>query len=409
MAHWQPDQTTDPQAPYPRSVAILIPRVVIFVIALIEPFSNQVVLPLIPDLIRSTGIDESKVGYHAGIMQFVFHAMEASVYFYWMHSSRQPIVAVSLLGFSLSMYAFGLLQNFWSLLMVRGVHGFMSAYTKLTLEELMWSTAFVDMGPILPTAWSISLLLGRSSVTVRYALERPRLSGNIRLSVFSLLIRSTQNESVSSTLFNSCNVVGTGLHIINVLQDFNPPPTVRRQRASMANRFASKRLAALVPHITCLTLVDIMLRTVQPVFYSTPIHFGGLGLAPFSIGIIICIHNLINLTLQNYAFEKIYSAYGPRRIFMSALVFALPVAILFPFINSLAAGFEGQGLGIMTWFAITLQNIMLVVVNFAYGALLSRSSHKMVVLASLQDVYTFACRHAPLTTTTKHTSNLFLR
>lgn len=39
----------------------------------------------------------------------------------------------------------------------------------------------------------------------------------------------------------------------------------------------------------CLALVDIMLRSVQPVFYATPVELGGLGLPPYMIGRILSV------------------------------------------------------------------------------------------------------------------------
>ena len=52
----------------------------------------------------------------------------------------------------------------------------------------------------------------------------------------------------------------------------------------------------------CLALVDIMLRSVQPVFYATPVELGGLGLPPYMIGRILSASSLLlDIFLERYS------------------------------------------------------------------------------------------------------------
>lgn len=47
-----------------------------------------------------------------------------------------------------------------------------------------------------------------------------------------------------------------------------------------------------------LSLVDIAYRAIQPVFLSTPIELGGLGLRPSAIGNILSVFGVLNGVVQ---------------------------------------------------------------------------------------------------------------
>lgn len=62
-----------------------------------------------------------------------------------------------------------------------------------------------------------------------------------------------------------------------------------------------------------LALVDMTMRAVQPVFLSTPIHLGGLGLPPYKIGRVLSVRvlgfSLVNLDIYSAPFAGIW---GPQ-------------------------------------------------------------------------------------------------
>ena len=113
-----------------------------------------------------------------------------------------------------------------------------------------------------------------------------------------------------------------------------------------------------------LSLVDITLRAVQPVFYSTPIQLGGLGLPPQKIGIILSVYGVLNGLLQIFFFAQIHDRFGSKRVYITGLFAALPVFALFPVINVLA---RYEGYSLITWLAVAFQCCMSIVINFSYG------------------------------------------
>jgi hypothetical protein len=63
------------------------------------------------------------------------------------------------------------------------------------------------------------------------------------------------------------------------------------------------------------SLVDISFRAIQPLFLSTPIELGGLGLSPFTIGTILSVFGVLNGFCQIFFFPSIHKR-GARRKFL---------------------------------------------------------------------------------------------
>lgn len=113
-----------------------------------------------------------------------------------------------------------------------------------------------------------------------------------------------------------------------------------------------------------LAIVDITFRAVQPVFFSTPIHLGGLGLPPHSIGMILSAFGILNGIFQIFFFAKIHDRWGSKKVYIAGIVSALPVFISFPIINMLA---RLHGYSIMVWLAVAFQICTSIVISLSYG------------------------------------------
>ena len=113
-----------------------------------------------------------------------------------------------------------------------------------------------------------------------------------------------------------------------------------------------------------LSLVDIAFRAIQPVFLSTPVHLGGLGLLPPSIGRLLSIQGISNGIFQVFFFAQIHDRWGSKKTFIAGILTAIPAFIMFPVANALA---RTQGYGIAVWAAIGLQIIPVVSMGLSYG------------------------------------------
>ena len=113
-----------------------------------------------------------------------------------------------------------------------------------------------------------------------------------------------------------------------------------------------------------LSLVDIAFRAIQPVFLSTPINLGGLGLSTASIGTLLCGQGILNGIFQVFFFAQIHDRWGSKKTFIAGVFTAIPAFIMFPVANAFA---RTQGYSVAVWAAIALQIISVISLGLSYG------------------------------------------
>lgn len=145
----------------------------------------------------------------------------------------------------------------------------------------------------------------------------------------------------------------------------SPPPS------GHTNQIPVPLLSLLTPRVIIaasnyafLSLVDIAFRAIQPVFLSTPIHLGGLGLSPPTIGSILAVFGVLNGLFQLLFFARIHDYWGSKKVFIAGIVSAVPVFALFPIINHLA---RIHGLSMIVWVAVYAQIVVSVILSLSYG------------------------------------------
>jgi len=153
--------------------------------------------------------------------------------------------------------------------------------------------------------------------------------------------------------------------------DRSPEPSdAEPQKPSESNKPIPLRSLLTWPVIVaagnyaCLSLVDIALRAIQPLFFSTPIELGGLGLPPSTIGNILAIYGIANGLFQVLFFAKIHDYWGSKRIFIFGIASAIPAFGAFPLISHLA---RSHGLGYTVWAVVALQTVISIGLNLSYG------------------------------------------
>ena len=114
-----------------------------------------------------------------------------------------------------------------------------------------------------------------------------------------------------------------------------------------------------------LAIVDITLRAIQPVFYSTPIVLGGLGLAPQQIGWILSVYGVVSGLTQIFLFSRVNDHFGSKRVYLAGIASVLPVFAMFPFINELAR--LESGMAPLVWGLVFAQALFSIIINFSYG------------------------------------------
>ena len=145
-------------------------------------------------------------------------------------------------------------------------------------------------------------------------------------------------------------------------QRIEGPPEVGKPLPLRA--LLTRRVIIAAGNYASLSLVDISFRAIQPLFLSTPIHLGGLGLPPATIGKLLSIYGILNGVFQVFFFARITDRLGSKTVFLGGIASGIPAFALFPIINYLA---RHQGYSIVVWIAVGFQIMVSIILTFCYG------------------------------------------
>ena len=113
-----------------------------------------------------------------------------------------------------------------------------------------------------------------------------------------------------------------------------------------------------------LAFIDIALCALHPLFFATPIHLGGLGMSPATIGVCLGIFGLLDGTVQGVLFPEIVRRVGLRKLYLTCLLFFIPLFASFPVINYFA---RGWGLSPAVWALVVFQLMINCVTEMCFG------------------------------------------
>lgn len=129
----------------------------------------------------------------------------------------------------------------------------------------------------------------------------------------------------------------------------------------------------LTPQVTvavlsygCLALVDVAYIGLQPLFYSTKVELGGLGLSVPDIGLALGLSGIWVGIVAATCFGKVHHRFGARPVFIAGVLAFIPMLLLFPVMNHLA---RFQGKGLLTTSALVLQLALYPLSGMSYSAL----------------------------------------
>jgi hypothetical protein len=150
----------------------------------------------------------------------------------------------------------------------------------------------------------------------------------------------------------------SGSHLYSERDDPDKPVPIRAL-------FTRRVMVAIGSYVTP-ALLDITFRVIQPLFFSTPIALGGLGLPPPVIGYILAAFGVLNGLFVLFLFPRINHAWGSKKSFLVGIACTLPSFVCFPILSWLG---KRQGLSMAVWMLIMMQSALFVVSNLSYGKL----------------------------------------
>jgi hypothetical protein len=121
-----------------------------------------------------------------------------------------------------------------------------------------------------------------------------------------------------------------------------------------------------------LALVHISFLALQPIFLSTPVELGGLGLDPPAIGTVMSLFGILSGgVITIFFFSRMNDCFGVKGVYLIGISAAAPRFCLFPVINYLARNSierTGGGLGTVVWIAVGIQVALSVLLCLCFGA-----------------------------------------
>ncbi|KAF9790416.1 member of major facilitator multidrug-resistance DHA1 sub-family [Thelephora terrestris] len=371
---------------------------IVMFLQLAEPLTSQVIYPFAPELIRSLDVakNDAEVGYYVGIMQSLFFATQACTVLHWSrlsdHIGRKPVILMGLFGLSLSMYCFALSKTFWGLVFSRALNGAlngnigviksivaeMTDHTNLALalsyQPIAWSTG-VTLGPIIGGSLSrpaerFPHLFGNSKFLKEYPYFLPCAVPATFTVVAWLVTFFFLKETHPSAKPVREFFCGDKKRVASEEDPLFAQPQNELEKPIPLRGLLTRDVLVSAANYAFLALIDISFRALQPVFLSTPVKLGGLGLDPPAIGTVMSSFGVLSGVYTVFFFSRMTDYFGAKGVYLIGMTAAVPCFTLFPIINHLARNSveRSGGLGVEVWIAVGAQVVLSVVLCLSYGA-----------------------------------------
>ncbi|KAF7977075.1 hypothetical protein HWV62_4874 [Athelia sp. TMB] len=281
---------------------------------------------------------QRQIGYSTdhGNQISLFFAVEAMTVMYWSRLSdqvgRKPVLTVGLFGLSLSMVCFGLSKTFWALLGRPVIGGALARpYDRFSL----FRSAFWKEYPyFLPCAFSAAFSAFVCTLVIFFLKET--------------VTRQPRKAARDSSAAES------------PVDQAEPAPAPLPFRALL-----TPPVVLTVSTYGLLAALDMALRGLLPVFYSTALDYGGLGLPPPAVGLVMGSFGLANGLFQAAFFARIVARAGVRRVLLGGVAAFVPLFAMFPLVHAVAR----RGAWPVAWAGLALQFVFAISVDMSYGCI----------------------------------------
>ncbi|KAH9945434.1 MFS general substrate transporter [Epithele typhae] len=367
-----------------------LPRMQIFILLLMqlaEPITANCIYPFINQLVSEldiTGGDEKKVGYYAGLIESLFFATEAMFIMQWARISdrigRKPVLLTGVGGLCISMLCFGLSKTFTGLVVSRCLVGMLNGnigVIKSMVADLTDSTNMAQGFAMMPVMWSIGGTIGPliGGQLAKPHDRWPEVFTNPFWQYYPYFL-----PCAVAALFSAVIFCVTAAFLRETVKPQPRRPKIVRfaSDATVVNAEPSSSAPSDVPlralltapvvwtvcNYACLALLEMAYRAIQPLFFSTPVEFGGLGLPPSTIGIILGSFGVMDGVFQAMFFAKLVDRWGAKRVFQAGMAMFIFLFPLFTLINVTA---RIEGMSNTVWALVILQLALSVIMDMAYG------------------------------------------
>ncbi|KAF8875933.1 major facilitator superfamily domain-containing protein [Infundibulicybe gibba] len=253
-----PAKTQQNPTPLPKvqiSIALLLQLCELIASLSIYPYINQLISEL--DI---TGGDERKVGYYAGLIQSLFYLTEAVMVMQWSrisdHIGRKPVILLGLAG---------------------------------VMRSLMWeltnSSNRAQGFSLIPIVWAAGATLGW--YIARPHERFPQVFGGKFWQEYPYFYLVSLHPASFVSPSSRSPVASGGVTPVDAL-----PVRSRNEPLPLHNLLVYPVIISISNYMA-LAFLEIMLYALFPLFFTMPIHIGGLGFKPSTIGYIMGVYGVV--------------------------------------------------------------------------------------------------------------------
>lgn len=127
----------------------------------------------------------------------------------------------------------------------------------------------------------------------------------------------------------------------------------------------TRRVLFTILNYAFLALINIGFTVLQPLYLSTPIEHGGLGLRPVQIGYILGAQGTAAAITVLTLSSRLQTRFGSRRILTVAMLTFLVLFSAFPVMNALAIA--SGGVSWRVYVVMAVQLFLFGFINIGYG------------------------------------------
>ncbi|KAJ7679392.1 major facilitator superfamily domain-containing protein [Mycena polygramma] len=310
-----------------------------------------VIYPFVVQFVRDTGVtggDETKTGFYAGMLESSFFLAEAlTVYQFGRLSDRygrRPILLLAPLGLGISMLGFGLARTFWMLLSLRFIQGAFNGnlgVAKTAMNEIsdpVGATLSPFIGGVLanPAAkWPDTL--GKIELLRSHPYFLPcAVSASIAFSSFAFACFGLHETLPSAVERARRRKDGAPSETDPLLSDRNAAFSAAPETVLPLRKLLTRPVCIALLNYGLLCFGDMAYDALLPLVCATPIGFGGLGLKPYDIGLMMGLVGVSNAIIQAFLGGGLIRYFGARRIMNAAFCALVAMFALYPLLTILA-------------------------------------------------------------------------
>ncbi|KAJ6535955.1 major facilitator superfamily domain-containing protein [Mycena vulgaris] len=329
---------------------------IIMLVQICEPIASQSIYPYINQLLRELDIAPNKIGYYALVVRSD----------QWSRASdrvgRKKILLMGLFGTALSMLCFGLSRTFWTFVLSRCLTGLLNGNTD---KHCVMKSVMGDLTDASNRAEGFAYLPDDASLSHPHERFPETFPGPL-WSSFPYFLPCAATGAV---------ILSTFVVVLVLFKETVP----QQRRKSLDDDFSVTPRGPLPLRdlLTVSVVISVSNHVALGFLHTTfvmPVEFGGLGLPPSKIGLILAVDDAVTGIFQMCFFAKLVRRFGERRVFMNGLAAFLPIFSLFP-VMSIVARWPGWNPAV--WILVGCLIVLDALMNPSYGAMHLHLHHRI--------------------------------